>query len=248
LNLKDILSSPMWNAGVAIGTIAMAVATFVSIYSTKKEKDARLNREIVDKIYNPLVKDLKRIKLSIEYFKSPSHSSWQWENLKEEQAIFIYQLPREIFENVENFTSKFRRYQNLCKQLEVKLIELVEREEKKKVHQLGSEGVWSLCFHGKVGGKFCQVTLFQLLFWKETFDQYIERFIKENPNLPNRKVEGEFVVLNTSTKLSKEDFEEINASIQKVVNEDSELQQLLNKGKDIYQDAKIIEKKVGSNC
>jgi len=234
----------MWNAGVAIGTIAMAVATFVSIYSSKKERDTQLNREIIDKIYNSLIKDLRKIKISIEYFKSPSYSPWNWENLKEERAILVYKLPREIFDNIENFTSKFRRYQNLCKQIEVKLIELVEREEKKKVCQLGSKGVWSVCFQGKVGGKFCEVTLFQLLFWNETFDQYIDRFIKENPNLPNRKAEGEFVVLNTPTKLSKEDFEEINASIKKAVNEDSELHQLLNKSKDVYQNAEIIEKKL----
>ena len=241
MNLKDTLSSSMWNAAVAIGTIALAIATFISIYAFKKERRLRLNREIIDKVYSPLIKDLKGIKIDIEYFKAPYHSPWRWESMKENQKVLVYRVPREIFDDLEGFTSKFRKYENLRRQLEVKLIEMVEREEKKKITQLGSEGVWGVCFHGRVGGKFCQVTLFELLFRDETFDQYIERFIEENPDLPNRKIEGDFTVLNTSTKLSKRDFEEINISVKRATDEDPGLQQLVNEGRALYENAEIVE-------
>ena len=244
MNLKDILSSSMWNAGVAIGTITLAIATFISIHTSKKEREARLSREVIDKIYTPLIKDLTRIRASVEEFKSGYTPSWRWENFKEEQRDLVYGLPAKVFDHLEEFTLQFRRYENLLRQREVRLIEIVEREEKKKVPQFGSEGAWGVCFHGRVGGKFCQVDLFELLFRDETFDRYLERFVKENPDLPNRKIEGDFMVLNTSAKLSKKDFEEIDTSIKRVIDEDSELKQLLNEGRALYENAGIVENKL----
>lgn len=140
------------------------------------------------KVYNPLIKDLKGIKIDIEYFKSPYHSPWGWESLKEKQRILTYKLPREIFKNLEDFTLKFRRYENFRRQLEVKLIEMVGKEVKKRMSQLNQDSVWGAYFQGKIGGELCKIDLFQLLFWNETFDQHKDRFIEENPTLRNKKL------------------------------------------------------------
>ena len=88
--------------------------------------------------------------------------------------------------------------------------------------------------------------LFQLLFWDETLDQFRERFIKKTPTLPNTNItQGAFIVNGVELKsFSEEDFEEINTAIRNRVNEDPDLRQLRDEGKDLYEQAEQIEKRI----
>ncbi|HEB13590.1 MAG TPA: hypothetical protein ENI13_01270 [candidate division CPR3 bacterium] len=210
------------------------------ILGNRKERRTHLDRELVNRICNPLIGDFKRTKLYIEDFRI-SDLPWKWESLKNKERYLSYRLPKRIFDGLEDFTSKLRRHQNLYRGLQGRLLETIEKEEKKKVPQLGSEGVWSVHFDGRIGGESCKITLLQLLFWNETFDQYKERLIRDNPILPNRKIDGDFMVPNTSTKLNKRDFEEINTSIKRAIGEDRELQQLINEGGTLYENAEVVE-------
>lgn len=222
---------------MSVLTACYVLCTLWIILDNRKERKIHLNREIVGKIYIPLNKDLGKLKSNLEDFELPP---WRWESLKE--SYIAYELPERIFNDLQDFTLRLRRYENLQKQLQERLFKIVEEEEKKKVSQLGSKGIWSVCFEGKVGGKTCRVTLLKLLFWDETFDQYIERFIKETPDLANEKISGRFVVLNSSkTELTKEDFEQTNISIRKRINENHELQQLAEQGRTLCREAQSVK-------
>jgi len=229
-------------------TACYVFCTVWIILDNRGERKVRLNREIVDKIYIPLGEDLKRLKAGIQVFENlgPGKSlPWRWETLKENYIAYALPKKEKIFDDLENFTLRVRKYQNLGRQRGGRLVEVVTEEEKKKVSQLGSRGPWSLWFEGKIGGKYYKVDLFKLLFWDHTLAQDKERFIEKTPDIANEELTECKVVLGgtSESKLTENDFEEMNTSIRKN-SEDCKLQQLVKEARALYQDAEFIENKI----
>lgn len=96
----------------AIGTISMAIATFVVVLINSvvvlinsKEKKARIKREICEKIINPLKEDLDRIikdlqdKCSVKAFNA-------WDNIKQKEG---YLLSSPLFEKIGQHLNDFHK-------------------------------------------------------------------------------------------------------------------------------------------
>jgi len=88
---------------------------------------------------------------------------------------------------------------------------------------------------GESGRRILSSHFISTSFWDETLDQYKERFIRENPDIPNEEfTDCKFVLENgTEMGLIENDFEEIRTLIRKGVSKEPNLQQLVREGRDL---------------
>ena len=102
------LTNPQW--WVAIGTLLLAIATFYSLKQYKKREKEIENREIVEKIIQPLEENLKEI---IEKLSKGGNSStcWKWEEIKKKNSILIYKIDSKIEDKIKKFNENWQNFQ-----------------------------------------------------------------------------------------------------------------------------------------
>ncbi len=236
--LKSMLGLPMWQGVVSIATGALAIATFLSLRQTRKERDLRLNREITEKVYNPLHGDLGKIMKEAE--KIELVSSWCWEEIRGKGSYLVCQIPKETWNKLEEFSVELRRYDDLRRKRWNSLNDVISGEIRnyKQKQEIKSYG---FKFYATMGGKSSPITLYELIFWDETLDQYVDKKKKELGLLNSKEVEGHVETENSEgNNWSKEDFEKIDALVKHHIDKDSKLQELVAKSRSFWKSAESM--------
>lgn len=101
--INTYLGAPFWKGIASIATLSVVILTYFSLKRFKKERRDQINREAIEKIYAPLLQDLKNI-LSfskIETLEVISSSGWRWEKIKEKRTLSCLSNPGRTIRNVQ---------------------------------------------------------------------------------------------------------------------------------------------------
>ena len=105
----DLRDSQWW---VAMGTLALAAATFWNLKQYKNREKRIENREIAEKIIQPLQENLKKIiKGFLKGGNNTDSTYWEWERIKKENSVLIYKIDLKIKEKIEKFNKNWQSFQ-----------------------------------------------------------------------------------------------------------------------------------------
>jgi len=256
--LKFLKASTFWIGLGSVATSIMAFLTYrVLTYYAKTDKQRTL-RETVERIIQPLIRDLqnmietlKRLSLSSSGLLASIGDVWQWPEIEKANSFLVYRVPRAVKEKVENFHMNLEKFTHLHNQREYPLDELISGEiEARLLQELrrrtgreslgsGSRGTY---FRLTVGGKRRHISFHELIFKDQTLAEYIDE-LKNDPTIPNADIEDEkFIVDEVNIEsLGRENFEEMASIILGKVKRDSKLQEFVEECRRIRKEAQALE-------
>ena len=178
--LNFIFGAPLWTGISAIATASMVYLTYSSLRAMKKEREAQINRETIEKIYSVLLKDLETILTlrKIENLESIYSSNWKWEEIKSHEQWLSYQIPEDLFQKLNELSEKVKDYEklkdtfkekfkNLLTEI-VKSKEILPKEILDKVEQVEAITYWE----GE-GLDYKGVSIFDLFFWNKNLHEFL---------------------------------------------------------------------------
>ncbi len=180
-SLENILSSPMWSAGVPIGTIFLAFVTWLTLRELRKDRKVKVNREIKDKIYEPYLRELRHIKDSVGVLTLPTptrspngvQADIPWlsslETIEEKYLFLAKKAKRKIKKDIEKLAEHCEKFKGFAMTAHDFLLKIYREEETKEIPNLTSFE-W-IQFNSRMGHKY-SISLSELIFLDKTFDQW----------------------------------------------------------------------------
>jgi len=246
-----------WEAVGSIGTFLMTIATFITLWWYRKEKEERENREISEKIIQPLKENLRWI---IEYIPKGQMNNWQWQEIKKNNYYLILRMDQQIKARIEKFNEDWEKFKNLFYQRWNRLNELFDLEIFNYFHKQSSsksqkvlqslsqlayskDSVRNWYYFWQVGGKDFSVNFFDLIFWEKSLKEFIEES-KNESTIFNREIGDKRCVI-ANVKIEESDFEKIADSIRKKIQEEKYME-YFNFSHGVYSRAKDLLKRLES--
>ncbi len=254
----SLSNTTFWIALGSIATFFMAFATHRSLTHYRKIDKEKILREIIEKIIQPLIKDLEIITETIQSLYLSRYDIcinigdiWQWSKVKKEYSLLVYRLSKPTRRKIEEFhriLEKFIHLYNQClhlletvilKEIENGILETVKNETGKDSLMSDTRGT---CYELSIGGRRHRITFHNLIFQNKSLDEYIED-LKNNPILPNKDIEAEkFIGDGSELKdLGKEKFIEITSTIFKKIGIESKLKEFIEDCRNIYKKVQILK-------
>lgn len=113
---NEFLKDPtFWIALGSIGTFFMAIATFMTLQWSQKEKKERENREILDVVIFQLKGYLGRIKEKIKKGEGIDRGGepWEWETITKRSHLYlVLKMNKEIVKEIEKFNEDWKKLKN----------------------------------------------------------------------------------------------------------------------------------------
>ncbi len=235
--LDSIFCWPGWNAFVAIGTLALAIATFSALRHAKEERQRSLNREIAEKVYKPLIDNLEKGMAKVEEFER--FQRWIWSEVKKE--VVANQLSSSLWDELEHFSNNVLKYNTHHGQYH-ELLDNVVNEKIERHNPEYSRHFRQIYFRLWIGGEAEQITFYKLIFQDKTLSQYLSEKEEELGFSPIEK--GVLIGGYPAEGWSKEDFEKILSSIKTHVIGDPGLQRFIEETRTFYEKAKAIKERL----
>lgn len=249
--LENILSSSMWSAGVAIGTIFLAFVTWLTLRELRKDRKVKVNREIKDKIYEPYLRELRHIKDSVGVLTLPTptrspngvQADIPWfspsETIEEKYLFLAKKVKRKIKKDIEKLAEHCEKFKGFAMTAHDSLLKIYREEETKEIPSLTSFE-W-IQFNSRMGHKY-SISLSELIFLDKTFDQWWSDKVQNNPYLSSENIDGKFQA--ESIKLDKQTFEKIYNAIKQRIEDSPDLAKFAEENRKIYKEAKSLEKSI----
>lgn len=250
-SLQKILSSSMWSAGVAIGTLFLAFITCLTLWELRRDRKVKINRKIKDRIYEPYLEELRRIEdsLSVLTLPTPTPSPdgvqadipWlsPWETVEEKHPFLAKKVKRKIKKDIEKLAEHCEKFKSFAITAKDSLFKIYREEEIKEIPNLSSLE-W-IRFNSRLGYKY-STSLLELIFLDKTFDQWWSDRVKDDPYLSSGKVDGKFQA--ESIKLDKQRFEKIYKTIKQRIENNPDLRKFVEENRKIYKEAESLEKSI----
>ena len=263
-SLENILSSSMWTVVIALGTTLLALITYLTLRKLRRDRKAKINKEIKDKIYEVYLEDLRHIQNSVAVLTlgptSPPDSAskfissslpfgvqadvpWfcSWETIKEKYPFLTKKakIKRKVKKDIEKLAEHCEEFKILAIALKDSLFKIYRKEETKEIPNLSSLE-W-IQFNSRLGGKY-SIRLLQLIFLDKTFDQWWSDKVKNNPYLSSENIDGKFQA--ESIKLDKQTFEKTYDAIKQRIEDSPDLAKFVEENREIYKEAKSLEKSI----
>ncbi len=214
VSLQDILSSPMWRAGAGIGTVLLALVTYLTLQELRRGRKVKVNRKIKKKIYNVYLKDLRHVEDSVAVLTLgptpfPNSASkfislslpigikadvpwlFSWETIREKYPFLTKKakIKRRVKKEIEKLAEHCEKFKSSAITLRDSLAEVYKEEETKKIPDLRSLE-W-IRFNSRMGYKY-SISLLELIFLGKDFDQWWSDKAKNNPYLSSGKLMENF--------------------------------------------------------
>ena len=262
--LENILSSSMWTVVIALGTTLTALITYLTLRKLRRDRKAKINKEIKDKIYEVYFEDLRHIQNSVAVLTLgptplPDSASkfislslpvgtkadvpwlFSWETIKEKYPFLTKKakIKRKVKKDIEELAQHCEKFKSSAITLKDSLAEVYEEEEIKEIPELNNLE-W-VQFNSRLGYKYC-TSLLELIFLDKTFDQWWSDKVENNPYLSSENIDGKFQA--ESTKLDKQTFEKIYNAIKQRIEDSPDLAKFVEENRKIYKEAKSLEKSI----
>jgi hypothetical protein len=250
-SLNTLFGAPFWSgitavaeAFVAIATFIMVILTLCSLSKMKKEREAQIKREIVQKVYNVLYQNLENILNTrrIENLESIYPENWKWEEIKTKESFIAYHylIPQNLFEGFNELSRKLEEYEKIRRLIKKEFENLLTEFIKEKIlTQENIERVKNILYFEE---NTSRANIFELFFW----DKDLKEFLNQ------KNLTGKFVIhLSTPQtdkyeRITEEDFNKIFKVIK---NREYIFQKLprneFQKVVDIYNKAKSLKEEIG---
>lgn len=250
-SLQKILSSSMWSAGVAIGTLFLAFITYLTLWELRRDRKVKINRKIKDRIYEPYLEELRHIEDSVSVLTLPTPTPspdgvqadipWlsQWGTIKEKHPSLAKKVKRRIREGIRKLAEHCEKFKSFAISAKDSLFKIYREEEAKEIPELKSLE-W-IRFNSRLGFKY-SISLLELIFLDKTFDQWWSDKVKNNPYLSREKPDGKFQT--ETTKLDKQTFEKICNAIKKKIDDSADLTKFVEECRKIHEEAESLEKSI----
>jgi len=251
VSLENILSSPTWNAWVAIGTIFLASVTYLTLRELKRERKVKVNRRIKNKIYERYLEELRHIKDSVAVLTLPTPTPspdgvqadipWlsPWGTTEEKHPFLARKVKRKIKKDIEKLAEHCEKFKSFAMTAKDSLFQIYREEETKEIPEL--RNLEWIRFNSRLGYKY-SISLLELIFLDKTFDQWWSDKVKDNPYLSREKPDGKFQT--ETTKLDKQTFEKIYNAIKQKIDDSPDLTKFVEENKKIHEEAKSLEKSI----
>ena len=258
--ILDTLNEPAWF--VAIGTLLLALATFLSLHRYGKGEQRRRNVDVSEKILKPLCSDLGKLARRLESVALPTSFKILhglcveegyplWEKIKQESFYLLGDLNRKIMDKLDEFSKAMRAFIHLRNQNFFQFRHIVNEEIKnriKKEYLMGGigEGIY---YGATVGGKSIGgenshgILLQNLIFRDQTLEEYFDELARDF-SLSNKRVDNEFLLIGGSMfeDLGREVFDVIASNVKQKVSENPELCEFMEINRKIHgQIKRLIE-------
>lgn len=119
------LWTAVWTTVGAIGTFAMAIATFVSLWLYQKDIKKKENREISEKILELLIAELEEIKKNAKSYYRFSATSFTWRGMR--SNFLAFKLSEDLRSSLDEFDKFLEEEKNFFIMQEFD--NLLEKEE-----------------------------------------------------------------------------------------------------------------------
>ncbi len=248
--LNTFLGAPFWKGLGVIITTLMVFFTYWSLKTLRKERKIQLNREIVEKIYNVLLQDLKTIFSSrkIENLESIHPKNWKWEEIKRKEPWISYQISQHLFKKLNKFSQKVKDYEKIRisfrEEFEKFLTKIVKSKKILSEEELDRlEKVETITYWEGEGSTWKSVSIFELFFYNKNIYEFFN----------TKKLKGKFLLdyfLYSQGRKRKElNEEEFNKIWQVVNNRDYAFSRSLNleafqKIKEFYKEVKNLNEEI----
>jgi len=162
-SLGNILSSSMWTVVIALGTTFLALVTYLTLRKLRRDRKAKINKEIKDKIYEVYLEDLRHIQDSVAVLTSgptplPDFASkfispplpfgvqadvpwfYSWETIKEKYPFLTKKakIKRKVKKHIEKLAEHCEKFKIPAITSRDSLFKIYREEETKEVPNLSS--------------------------------------------------------------------------------------------------------------
>lgn len=244
----------------AIGTLLLALATFLSLHQYRKSEQRRRNIDVSEKILKPLCIDLEELALRLESLGLPSsfrilHGLCVeeryplWEKLKQESFYLLGDLDRKIIDKSDEFSKNMGAFIYLRNQNFEQFRNVVNEEIRNRIKREYLEGgigegiYYGATIGGKsIGGKNSHGILLQnLIFRGQTLEEYFGELAKDF-SLLNKRVDNEFIIIGGSMyeDLGREVFELIASNVKQKISKNPELCEFMEMNRKIHRQIKRL--------
>ncbi len=220
----------------------------------EESKQRRESKEILEKILNPIYKEMKEIILFLEELTFPSSFEKQrgyikgdfliWAKIKHENLHLLCGLKGQIKSRLNEFFQKLEKFIYFYNQCMSLLEDFMLEEIKNKLKKdsfIG--GLRALLYQINIGGKLHTISLYKLIFRDQTLDEYIVK-AKNDTSILNKDIEKEAFIIEglRGTNFKKEDFMEIDFKIKQRILKDAKLHEFLKKCRLFYTETQNLRK------
>lgn len=261
--LKGILNAlkePGWF--IAIGTLLLALMTFLSLRQYRKSEQMRRNTDVSEKILKPLCIDievlarcLERVSLSssfrILHGLCVEEGCPLWEKIKQESFYLLGDLNRKVMEKLNEFSKDMRTFIHLRNQNFIQFRDIVNEEIRNRIRKEYLEGGIGegMCYAATVGGKSIGgenshgILLQNLIFRDQTLEEYFDELAKDF-SLSNKRVDNEYIIIAGMMfkDLGREVFEVIASNVKQKISKSPELCEFMEMNRKMHRQTKgLIE-------
>jgi len=261
--LKGILNAlkePAWF--VAIGTLLLALMTFLSLRQYGKSEQRRRNTDASEKILKPLCIDLEVLARCLERVSLPSsfrilhglcveEGYPLWEKIKQESFYLVGDLNRKVIEKLNEFSKGIMAFIHLRNQNFIQFRDIVNEEIRNRIGKEYLEGGIGegICYAATVGGKSIGgenshgILLQNLIFRDQTLEEYFNELVKDF-SLSNKRVDNESIIIAGMMfkDLGREVFEAIASNVKQKISKSPELCEFMEMNRKIHRQTKgLIE-------
>lgn len=256
--ILNTLKEPSWF--VAMGTLLLALATFLSLHRYGKSEQRRRNIDVSEKILKPLCRDLGELARRLENLGLPSsfrilhglcveEGYPLWEKLKQESFYLLGNLDRKIIDKLDEFSKNMGAFIHLRNQNFKQFRSIVNEEIKNRIKKEYLEGgigegmYYAATIGGKsIGGKNSYGILLQnLIFRGQTLEEYFEELARDF-SLSNTRVDNEFLIIGGMSfeDLGREVFEVIASNVKQKILKIPELCEFIEMNRKIHRQIKRL--------
>lgn len=256
--ILNTLKEPGWF--VAIGTLLLALMTFLSLRQYGKSEQRRRNTDVSEKILKPLCIDMGVLARCLERVSLPSsfrilhglcveEGYPLWEKIKQESFYLLGALDRKITEKLNEFSKDMRAFIHLRNQNFIQFRDIVNEEIRNRIKKEYWEGGIGegICYGATVGGKSIGgenshgILLQNLIFRGQTLEEYFDELARDF-SLSNKRVDNEFLLIGGSMfeDLGREVFEVIASNVKEKISKNRQLCEFMETNRKMHRKIKRL--------
>ncbi|MDE1921644.1 MAG: hypothetical protein KGJ09_04350 [Candidatus Omnitrophica bacterium] len=250
-----------WNAvgaiATAVGAIAtawMAFLTYSMFKDSKLQAEAHADREIIDIICTPLLRDIENIQNLLDELSLPKREGltddfWPWLRIKAQRPYLIYSLPSDLLRQIEIFDgylrSTFYDYSQNIGELENKisgqLCPLWQHKYPGNPAPSNSDGRnsnWRLFSSENYDGAMEQINFYSLIFRKESLETRINSIKQKGFQIKKQDCQLYGYPVDD---VSKREFEDIRIKLNNQIDESENLSKMVKNMRGLLKDSESLK-------
>lgn len=240
------------------------IANTYEKFSNKKvpptyiSKEAIRNKDVLEKIINPLSIHLKELACYIKSLRFPPSYGIQygriivnedplWNKIKQEHFYLLNNLNKEIRNELNIFSSKIKTvtylYNQNFKQLNTILVNVLKPITGKDSYPKGVRE--AVNYQAFIGGKSIELFIPTLIFLDKKLEDYITE-VQKDESLPNKRIEDEAFMINglEEKDLGRKDFDDIVLTVKQKISQNPDIQKFIEESRKTYKEVERLIKRL----